>query len=373
MRVSVVAADGISPDVAEFWSRLRANDAPWMGVVGTLEWFRMMGATPGNRPMMAVVRGEDGRVHAALPLLFQAGSLLCRCRRPVALARVCGGDVIEDGQSAESLSALWNGILEREPQVQAIILDHVAESRMTKVLASCMRSRFFAHYLSDVMPHYRLILPPTIEAFRGLRSAESFKKIEGRERAMAREYGATRVVEIRTPADWQPHEDAVLAMMNQTWQSRRLGQTFHWAGLVPVAAHGWLRSFLLCAGDRPVAFVEGYQGAGVFTYERIGFDAIFGKYSPSTILLYRVIEALYRRDLPACMDFGEGEAAYKRQLANHVTQSRSVVLIRREWRWYLLALFVRLRRGAKSVGRAAVDGLGWKGMILKRLKGRGGA
>ena len=109
-----------------------------------------------------------------------------------------------------------------------------------------------------------------------------------------------------------------------------------------VAERGWLRSFLLLAGDSAVAFAFCFQGKKTLVYETIGYDREFAKYSTGTILLYRLLENLYQQDKPDYVDFGEGEAEYKRLLANDVIKVSSQFVVRDAAelrRWFALKRF----------------------------------
>jgi hypothetical protein len=266
------------------------------------------------------------------------------------------------------------------------------------------------------MPHYRLILPQTYNVFRALRSASSLKKIEGRERAMVREAGGEcRLTEIRQPADWAPYAIDINRLMNATWQAKRLGHGFDIESCRETSERGWLRSFLLLVGDKPVAFVLGYQapaaqGKGellscpvdkllsesskgtlssatqqpsnlttspgrasgaVFHYEQIGHDAAIAKFSsPGTSLLYRLVKRLYERDTPKCVDFGEGEAEYKKALSNHITYTQSVLIVRNRLGWRVRFGLMQMARWMKGSVVMVTEKLGIRKRIAKYLKYR---
>jgi len=230
--------DSLSSDGLIFWRQQQAQQDLWKGLTGTPEWFRMMAAGSTKPAVVAVVRADDGRIVALAPLLFQSMAL---GQKTALVARVYGGDVVVGSSSLEGepcvsrvvkpydgllLTRLWHAIVERAPAVQAIILDHVDESRLPLVRSSCAPgSGFFLHARSKLMPHYRLILPPTYDEFRKLRSASSLKKIEGRERAMTREVGGEcRLVEIRGLADWTPYAADINRLMNTTFDFLQAGR-----------------------------------------------------------------------------------------------------------------------------------------------------
>jgi CelD/BcsL family acetyltransferase involved in cellulose biosynthesis len=414
MSITFQSLESLAPEVLNFWREQQAFQDPWKGLTGTPEWFSMMSAGSAKPAVVAVASDAEGAVVAVLPLLFQ---FMDFGAKRALVARVCGGDLVLQSPQAEdqrpTISSLWAAIISHDHDIQAIILDHVDQSRLSIVQASCERD-FFLHARSKLMPHYRLILPQTYNVFRALRSASSLKKIEGRERAMVREAGGEcRLTEIRQPADWAPYAIDINRLMNATWQAKRLGHGFDIESCRETSERGWLRSFLLLVGDKPVAFVLGYQapaaqGKGellscpvdkllsespkgtlssatqqpsnltishrasgaVFHYEQIGHDAAFAKYSPGTTLLYRLIQRLYEIDTPGCVDFGEGEAEYKKTLANQITYAQSVLVVRNRLRWRVRFGLVELVRWVRESARTMAEKWGVRRRIAKFLKYR---
>ena len=355
-----------------FWRTRQAQQDPHKGLTGTAGWLDMMAGGGDNGEVLAI-RRDDGLLAAVIPLLRQTaalgGPLPGRKVRPV--LRVCGGDFVEEGLCQEDIEAAWRVLLDRHPEVDAILMDHVQVGRRLDLLvAGCGRhGACFLHRLHAEMPHYRLVLPPTWEVFQQVRSPESLKKIDRRERALAREAGgATRLVEIRRMEDAEPYASDINRLMGTSWQARHLGHSLDVGGMRPVAERGWLRSFLLMAADQPAAFVFGYQGEGVFVYEQIGYDQRFAKHSPGTLLLYRLIRRLYEDDTPQCVDFGEGEAEYKQVLANDVIRVQSVMAVRR-----CLSLRVRFAAAlahsrGNRLGRLILEKVGIKRWLVRKLK-----
>lgn len=289
------------------------------------EWFDMM--SRGGKPPAVVVIVRDGRtLKGVLPLLPRTW------HKGFRVLRAGGGDLIAGNLNAAELHDVLGRVLARYGDMDAIWFDHVGdEDRFALLEAACRTGKnAFMHVIHSKLPHYRFQLPATLEQCLSARLAKTRKKIDARERALVRDTGSEcRIVEIRKSADWARYADALEDMMNNTWQARALGHTFRVNDTVHVSEKGWLRSFLLMAGNEPAAFVLGYQGFGTFIYEKIGFDRAFARYSPGTILLYRLLARLYESDTPRYVDFGVGEADYKAHLGNDVIHAGSVMLVRR--------------------------------------------
>lgn len=123
---------------------------------------------------------------------------------------------------------------------------------------------------------------------------------------------------------------------------------------------------VLWFGDVPIAFCCGFRFDGVLWLEHLGYDPEFRKYRPGMFLLQRAIEDLAAGGAVHAIDFGIGDADYKRRLCD---QSRADVSV------YLFAPTVRglwlnsVRGLANCAGRVAercLDRLG----LLSRLKSR---
>jgi len=364
--ITVHPAANLPEDVTAFWRARQFEQDPLKGLTGSPEWFAMMAAGGGGEAL--VLRKEGGTCCGVIPLLSQTARL---GRRVSQVFRVCGGDLIEDGLGAADLRSAMEDLLRRHPRCDAMILDHVqAGSRLELLAAACgRRSVCFLHPVGGEKPHYRLALPPSWESFSQLRSPESIKKIDRRDRALSRETGSpTRLLEIRQMADAAPYAQQIVSLMSTTWQARRLGHSVDLNGMREVASRGWLRCFLLLADAEAVAFVLGYQGMGGYVYEQVGYDQRFARHSPGTILLYRLIRQLYEADTPRWVDFGEGDAEYKQVLANDVISIQSVMAVRRRLDLRLqFAVTSALELGTR-VAKVLLAKIGMKQSLARRLK-----
>jgi hypothetical protein len=89
-----------------------------------------------------------------------------------------------------------------------------------------------------------------------------------------------------------------------------------------LAGMGWLRSFVLCLDDRPIAYWIGTLRNGVFASDYMAFDPAFGEYWPGMYLILRVIEILAKdgTDPARQIDFGLGDHAYKQLLTKQAVE-----------------------------------------------------
>ena len=83
------------------------------------------------------------------------------------------------------------------------------------------------------------------------------------------------------------------------------------AFLTTLAAHGWVRAYVLFVEEKPVASVLGYQYRNTYYYESPAYDSDWQDHSPGTVLLYHTIKNLLEIDPPERFDFGAGYGQYK--------------------------------------------------------------
>lgn len=117
----------------------------------------------------------------------------------------------------------------------------------------------------------------------------------------------------------------------RSWQGQRLGPRLGLSEdvrrhVTALARLGALRSYVLYHHEQPAAFVFGWQWNGRFLYEEVAYDRALAEHSPGRVLLYRVLEDLIADRCPEMLDFGYGNADYKRWFANHESASGPLVL-----------------------------------------------
>jgi len=92
------------------------------------------------------------------------------------------------------------------------------------------------------------------------------------------------------------------------------------------AQDGWLRAFVLYAGNKPVAFESGSVYRGVYFAEYRGFDPDWKTCSPGTALLLKVLETLSSEPNTKTYDYGYGDAPYKRRYGHKSWPEASVYI-----------------------------------------------
>ena len=175
-------------------------------------------------------------------------------------------------------------------------------------------------------PHWRIRFPRPAGDYWQSVSAKSRYKTRRAARDLPHE-----VRRYTAPEDVQTFLACAESISQRSWQGRRIGvrlalnDRFR-AHFDTLARLGALRSYVLHHQDRPAAFVYGWQWNGRFEYEEIGYASELADHAPGRVLLYRVLEDLVAQDTPEVLDFGCGDAEYKRVFGTHESASGPLVI-----------------------------------------------
>jgi CelD/BcsL family acetyltransferase involved in cellulose biosynthesis len=365
-------------DVLAAWLEALKRGSPEAPLTASPEWFRLMAAGQESASSVFVLRQDSGARVGVLPVIKQAWSLEYRLAgvrwfsRSFSSLRVVGGDLLENGVTASELAALWRTLFRDHHDVDVVWMDHVMVGRRSDlVLGSTHRhpACFASVFLANQPHHYARLSGQGDEVAR---SPSTRRRLVRYERALAADHGEVKIIEIRTESELMSRASEIETLMNHAWQAEWLGQTADLKSQVSVARAGLLRSWLLEAGGKPVAFLLGYQGTGVVCLHQIGYAQSMAKFSPGTLLLTHVMDKLAGEG-PLVVDFGSGEAGYKEHFTNETGWSSRIMVVRRTARLrVILGLYhvtVALDRGIRRLLKT----MRIKDWIVRKLKrGSGG-
>lgn len=169
-----------------------------------------------------------------------------------------------------------------------------------------------------------------------------------------------RVTQLVQVPDFLDHAHRI---SQNSWQTRRLGlrvrnNEAELRSFTFLAEQNALRSYLLFCGQTPVAFLIGTQYGGTFRCEELGFDSGWADRSPGLVLLLKILDDLFEVRTPDWLDFGLGEARYKRQFGNHVSRCGSVWIVPPGVRQIATVGYLKTCRALASGVRAALTKTG---------------
>jgi len=134
--------------------------------------------------------------------------------------------------------------------------------------------------------------------------------------------GLNRCDVFTTPEEMPRFHLEATEISKKTYQTRLLGSglpataTFLQA-MCKTASEGRARGYLLYSGEQAIAFAWCRQENASLVYDVVGYLPEFASSSPGTVLLYLILQDLFKLGCYEILDFGPGEAQYKSMFSTH--------------------------------------------------------
>jgi hypothetical protein len=296
---------------------------------------------PREEPGAAIVTlYGDGVLEAVAPFLLRRWRCPCRIgyrtlvRFPLRLARLSGERLV-CGDKPEAFDRL----LEALPAEADVVLFESLErdSLLWRRLhdSPSVRRRYWHYMPYGTVPHHLVRLTGDFEEYLATLGGRSRRKLRNAVRKLEAHAGESLAMDRITRREQLPdffrHAETV---SRKSWQGTQLGEIVRATeeDLDVYAEHadrGWLRSYVLRAGDEPIAFVQGFQAAGTYYYNQIGYDPAWAEHDPGKVLLFRLIEDLCAEDRPDRLDFRYGDNLYKQVFGTDCYDEANLYLIRK--------------------------------------------
>ncbi|MDP9278840.1 MAG: GNAT family N-acetyltransferase [Gemmatimonadota bacterium] len=170
-----------------------------------------------------------------------------------------------------------------------------------------------------------LQVPDSIEEFLASRSHKVRGHIRNLENRSGKKYGARLSLTVFQSLDDIDRMFADLNSIASEAYQRRLGVAFpnteEARNAIPFALErGWFRAYVLYVDAEPVAYSAGFLYNKTFNYTSVGYKPAYASDSFGRFLLGRIIADLCRDDAVQVMDYGSGDADYKRRFSNRSSE-----------------------------------------------------
>lgn len=314
------------------------------------DWLALLAAQPGGsvflhpemlaEPILHAHRGPGGELASLAAFAPKVVPGVVKLRG----VRLVGDQIL--GDTGPEAMAAFKATVDRLCETADCVLVEDVE------VGSPVWEALAGHQTEKPQPHWRIVFPET----PGDYWAEQFsKKARYNLRRSCRLLDHT-VTCYRRPEDVEAFLTHAAAVSRASWQAKRFGVRVRGTDaervtLGTAARLGALRSYVLFHHDQPLAFVLGYQWNGRYAYEEIAYDAAWAKQSPGSVLLVGLIDDLIGRDTPREVDFGLGDAEYKRLFGNRQTASGPQLVVAPRWRPRLAVRLAGWRRGLARLVR----------------------
>lgn len=242
-----------------------------------------------------------------------------------------GGLVGIDGE--EPLRVLLRAVDEsfRKGEADVIVFPSLrvgsAEYRVASSMAGPLRRQHFA----ETRTHHRLVLPASFDEFLASRGRKVRSGLRNHANRLHRVFGDELTVSsLREPADFDRIFRDLVRVAAKTYQ-RGLGASFADTAerreLVRLSLErSWFRAWALYRGGTPIAFWQGSVFDRVYRSGTTGYHPEYAAHRVGTYLLMRVIEDLCADSGIDVLDYGLGDAEYKRRFGSDSWEERDVVV-----------------------------------------------
>ena len=338
--------------------------------------------TPGvHRPHAVVLSDENGPValvsgrieDAPLPARLGPKTVLNPTVR--SLTVTYGGFMgqVDGTTTPQLLAALQESVEPGEIDIIRMrMLDLDSPVRTAAIEGSPFLRR---EHFSAQMPHLRTQISVSLDEFFARRSRRRRDSVRRYVKRLEKTYGDGARIEIFRTRDQIDRLFADSELIHRETYQHVLGVGFSdekvQRALTELAMdRGWFRGYILYLNDAPAAFWHGNAYKGVFGIGATGFDPAFADARPGTYLLMRAVEDLAADGSVETLDFGFGDAEYKRHFGDECRPEEDVVLVERRARPLALNLARTGLQGTTKVARGAVERVGGLGRLRRRRRER---
>ena len=342
-----------------------------------LDYFRVSvaNATPPARPHV-VLLGEGSSPRALIVGRVETAPFPCRIgyqtvyRPKLRTLRVAHGGIAGEMDSHGAglvAGAIAHALRSGDAEV-AVVPAVRAASPLEHALDS-VSGRFRRQAFSTPYVHRRLVLPATFDELLAARDRRSRYNLRRQNAQLERAFEGELAIDVlRGPEDFDRIVSDLETVAAATYQ-RALGAGFadtpQRRELVRVAlAKGWFRAWVLSIRGAPVAFWQGNAVNGTFFVSSTGYTAEFSPHGVGTYLQLRMFADLCADPAVSVVDFGWGDADYKKRFGTESWLERDIVLFAPSPRAVRIAVTRNALRAVDRVARSALTRLG----VVQRLK-----
>lgn len=320
----------------------------------------------GRPEALAVGRAEEVRLGAKL------GYKTIYRPRAHALTIAQGGFLGANGEHAEVLLGGILGAL-RDESLDVARLRLLRPGSALHELATTRPGVLVRGHGVAPVPHLRARIPETFADYLTARSAKTRSNINRYTRRLENRFGEG--VELRvfeTPAELPELIHDTRAVYVKTYQ-HGLGAGYSDSELAQAllelaAERGWLRAFVLYLDGVPCAFWHGTLYGRIFYTGPTGYDPQYRDLRLGTYVLAKMIEQLCGK--ADWMDFGLGDAEYKRHFGDESWNEEDVFVFARRLRPVALNLTRTGVLGVSRLGQAAAARSGRLEQVRRRWRDR---
>jgi CelD/BcsL family acetyltransferase involved in cellulose biosynthesis len=338
-------------------------------------------ASGAVRPHAVLLRDENG------PVALASGRV-----EDVHLPARLGPKTVVN-PTVRALTVTYGGLMGRvdettAPLLVAAVRDSVKPGEVEVVRLRMLRVGSPAHraatsaaafwrreHFSTQMAHWQAEIPGSLDSFLAGRSRRRRETVRRYSKRLERTYGDAARVEVFRSRDQIDRLFADSGLVHRETYQHVLGVGFSdetvQRALTELAMdRGWFRGYVLYLHDAPAAFWHGNAYGGIFGIGATGFNPAYADARPGTYLLMRLVEDLSADESVHTLDFGFGEAEYKRHFGDERWLEEDVVFVEPRLRPLALNLTRTTLSGTTRVARGAAEHVGGLARLRRRRRER---
>ena len=209
--------------------------------------------------------------------------------------------------------------------------------------------------------HWELAVPDSYDAFLSSLSKSTRESAKRYPKKLEKEFGDRLSLEVfRDVADSERVFTDLRRVAEKTYQ-QGLGVSFAQTELqhrltTLTMERGWFRAYVLYLDDEPIAFWQGQAYNGVFSTGVPGFDPAYADHRVGNYVLFKLIADLCADESIETLDYGFGDAEYKRRFGSRSWDEQDVHLFAPSAKGYRTnairsALLAAVAGGTRVLGR----------------------
>jgi hypothetical protein len=229
--------------------------------------------------------------------------------------------------------------------------------------ANGLGSAFRRERFGETREHRRLVLPESFEVFLASRSRKIRSGVRYAAKRLEERFGdELRIENLHDGGDVDRIALDLEAIASKTYQ-RGLGAGFSDSSerraLIELGLRrGWLRAYALYHSDRPIAFWHGWAYRRTYFSSSTGYDPAWSEHRVGIYLLMHVIADLCADPQVDVLDYGFGDATYKRQYGTDSFAERDVLVFAPSLRGVRVNLFRSAIVGSSAAAKRALAATG---------------
>ena len=324
--------------IRPIWEEMQSNESSAQVNADYERYLSVLKTTGDNvQPYIILIKHKD-HLKTMVIAITETHQIACRIGyltilkpRMRCLSVVYGG--ILGQPSNEVCSFLINELMKilRSREIDMVFLNHLRTDSYIYQLSKKLPNILSKGYFPEVENHRCMSVPENLEQFYKARSKKHRANLKRYQKKLEKEYpNSIKIITYSQEADLDKAIKAASRISLSTYQYG-LGYGFTDDSktrnlLTTAARQGWLRIHILYINDEPCAFQLGLKYGKTYFLEQIGFHPRWKQWNVGTFLFIKVLEDLCQDCAVEKLNYGFGDAPYKRSYGDKSWDEASVYI-----------------------------------------------